>query len=199
MVKKMYYIVAVSLMIAITGCAADESNPPVNNNEAIETFNGQPVFKAAETAKLQKEVDLINTDGKKTGLAVLTQMQKGVLVQVYIEGLKPGRHGFHVHETGKCDAPKFESAGGHFNPTHKKHGYNNPAGYHAGDIPNLVVDENGIGKGEFFVDAVSLEIDQANSLLDQDGSTLMIHSGADDYSTDPAGNSGDRVACGVIE
>jgi superoxide dismutase, Cu-Zn family len=198
MVKKLIYIVvSLTLIMAFTGCSSAENLGEDKQMEGIETFNNLSV-KAAENTNMEKKVDIINSAGKKVGMAVLTQLQKGVLLQVYATGLQPGRHGFHFHQTGKCDGPDFKSAGEHFNPTSKKHGFNNPEGYHAGDISNLVVNKKGVAEGEFFLETVTLVKGQPNSLQDQDGSALVIHSGADDYSTDPAGNAGDRVGCAVI-
>jgi Cu-Zn family superoxide dismutase len=114
-----------------------------------------------------------------------------------VKGLTPGLHAVHVHAVGKCEGPAFTTAGGHFNPTQKKHGFKSPEGAHAGDLPNMLVAKDGAGRFEALDDAITLKAGPA-SVFDADGSALVIHAGADDYVTDPAGNSGDRVACGVI-
>jgi Cu-Zn family superoxide dismutase len=102
-----------------------------------------------------------------------------------------------VHETGKCEPP-FKTAGGHFNPSGKKHGMKNPAGMHGGDMPNINVGADGKAKFQVLNDQISLKAGEKNSVLDADGSALVVHATSDDYSTDPAGNAGDRIACGVI-
>jgi len=140
--------------------------------------------------------DLRNAQGQKVGAATLEQTPHGVLITVDLQGLPPGTHAFHIHAVGKCDPP-FKSAGGHFNPTHKHHGILNPAGMHAGDLPNIYVPENGKLKFDVFATAVTLG-KGPNSLFDADGSSLVIHAGADDYKSDPAGDAGARLACGVI-
>jgi len=142
--------------------------------------------------------DLQDQKGQKVGAASLKEEPNGVLITVDIMSLPPGEHAFHIHETGVCEPP-FKSAGGHFNPPHKQHGFENPNGMHAGDLPNIYVPENGKLKFDAFASGVTLQKDKANSLFDKDGSALVVHAGADDYKTDPAGNAGDRIACGVIK
>jgi len=112
--------------------------------------------------------------------------------------LPPGTHGFHVHAVGKCEGPDFKSAGGHFNPAGKQHGLENPAGPHAGDMPNLVVGADGTGTATVKLTGVSLD-GGPDSLFHEGGTSLVVHAGPDDMKTDPAGNSGARIACGVIE
>ncbi len=119
-----------------------------------------------------------------------------LMIGVIATGMPPGVHGVHVHMMGKCEAPKFESAGAHWNPTMKQHGRDNPAGAHHGDLPNLTIAPDGAGRLSFMVPAGTLK--GANSLLDADGSAIVIHAKPDDYRTDPSGNSGDRIACGVF-
>jgi Cu-Zn family superoxide dismutase len=107
-------------------------------------------------------------------------------------------HGFHVHAVGKCEGPEFKTAGGHFNPATKEHGLENPKGAHAGDMPNLAVGPDGNGKGEFLARGATLG-DGAGSLFPEGGTALVLHAAPDDMKTDPAGNAGARIACGVIE
>jgi len=140
--------------------------------------------------------ELRNEQGQKVGDVSLKQTPHGVLMTVDLQGLPAGEHAFHIHEVGKCEPP-FKSAGGHFNPTHKQHGIENPAGMHAGDLPNLYVPENGKLKVDVFATAVTLGKGK-NSLFDADGSSLVIHAGPDDCKTDPAGDAGARIACGVV-
>lgn len=142
--------------------------------------------------------DLIDKNGMKIGRAELTQLSKGVQIHVEASGLVPGKHGFHIHENGVCEPPDFQTAGGHFNPTGKKHGFENPKGPHAGDLPNLFVGTEGRVTADMIAKNVTLQQGRPNSLVKPGGTSLVIHARADDYQTDPAGNSGARVACGVI-
>ncbi len=140
---------------------------------------------------------LRDAEGKVVGVALFVQEAQGVRISVTVKGLSSGEHGIHIHAVGTCEPPDFLSAGPHFNPTNKKHGLNNPEGPHAGDLPNLVVGEDGSAVYEHVTDHVTLTPGEL-SLFDEDGSALIIHAGPDDQSTDPAGNSGARLLCGVI-
>lgn len=144
-------------------------------------------------------VTLKNTEGQTAGRATLKETKKGVQVHLHAEGLTPGVHGIHFHEKGVCKPPKFDSAGGHFNPYNKEHGLKNPKGPHAGDLKNVFADSNGKINIAFTTDRVTLKKGAENSLLDDDGSALVIHEGADDQKTNPSGDSGARVLCGTIK
>lgn len=148
---------------------------------------------SAEMANTQ----LKDSHGKPVGDVDLVQTPAGVLIKLQVKGLTPGEHAFHVHAVGKCEAP-FDSAGPHFNPTNHKHGIMSGEG-HAGDMPNLHVPQSGELSVEVVNPAISLEPGKPNSVFDSDGSALVVHAKADDYKTDPAGNAGDRIACGVIQ
>jgi superoxide dismutase, Cu-Zn family len=139
---------------------------------------------------------LKDKDGKEVGKVELTDSPSGVLLRLTLEGIPPGDHAFHVHAVGKCEPPDFKSAGPHFNPDETKHGLLNPEGPHSGDMPNLHVPDSGKLTVEVFNEMVTLDGEQA--LLDDDGSAIVVHASADDYTTDPAGNAGDRIACGVV-
>ena len=139
---------------------------------------------------------LRDASGKEVGAATFTVTPSGVLISLDLTAVPPGGHGFHVHTTGKCEPPDFKSAGPHFNPDHTQHGMMNLEGPHSGDMPNLHVPDSGKLQVEILNTLVSLDGDAG--LLDNDGSALIVHAGADDYKTDPAGNAGDRIACGVV-
>ena len=141
--------------------------------------------------------ELKNANGDIVGEATFTQTPAGVAIQMTANNLPPGMHGVHIHEKGACDAPGFESAGEHFNPGGKHHGDLNPQGPHAGDLGNMVVNAQGVGNLETVNKNVTLWTGD-NSLLRAGGTSLMIHAGEDDRKTDPSGNSGARIACGVI-
>jgi Cu-Zn family superoxide dismutase len=141
---------------------------------------------------------LKNAEGKDVGTATFTKAKGGVKVQVQVASLPPGKHGIHIHTAGKCDPPDFQTAGGHFNPTGKKHGLHSKEGAHVGDLPNLTVGKNGKGKGTFTAKGATLG-EGEGSLCGPDGTALVIHEKADDEKTDPAGSSGARIACGVVE
>ncbi|MEQ7049666.1 superoxide dismutase family protein [Paenibacillus alvei] len=144
-------------------------------------------------------VNIINTKGDSIGTAQLTQVGNKVQMAIDVQGLSPGKHGIHFHAVGRCDTPDFKTAEAHLNPTHKEHGFENPKGYHSGDLPNLEVGEDGKAQATFTTEMVTLEKDKPNSLLKSGGTALIIHAQPDDYKTDPSGNSGDRIACGVIQ
>jgi len=150
----------------------------------------------AQSPAIAKAV-LKDKSGKEVGEANLTQTKNGVLIRLSVKGIEPGEHAFHVHAVGKCEAP-FTSAGGHFNPASHKHGLESAEGAHAGDMPNLHVPQNGDLKVEVFNAMITLAKGQPNSVFDADGSALVIHAKADDNKTDPAGDAGDRIACGVV-
>lgn len=141
---------------------------------------------------------LRDASGRVVGTAVLLQEGSEVRLVLDVAGLPPGDKGVHLHEVGRCEAPGFESAGAHFNPTKAAHGTQNPRGPHAGDLPNLTVDAKGIGHLEVSLKGVSLAKKGPTSLVDGDGTALVVHAERDDLRTDPAGNSGARIACGVI-
>ena len=134
--------------------------------------------------------------GQSLGTITLLETPQGVLLSGDLTHLTPGPHGFHVHGVGKCEPP-FTSATGHFNPDGKKHGFHATSGSHAGDLPNLHASLDGKAVVDMMAQGLSLS-GGPRSVIDQDGSAIVLHAKADDYTADPAGNSGDRIACGVI-
>ena len=173
-----YVGVAVAALIAIAGCARED----------------QPIAPASEN--LQVTFALQDPQGRHLADATVDETN-GVRVRVEAAGLVAGTYAVHIHETGLCEPPAFESAGPHWNPTDRQHGRLNPQGPHLGDLPNLTVGADRAGTFEFTIPGTSL--DRGNRrLLDRDGAALVIHTGPDDYRTDPSGNSGARLACGVV-
>ncbi|HEV8306824.1 MAG TPA: superoxide dismutase family protein [Methylomirabilota bacterium] len=163
--------------LALTGCAA---------------MGGQTAGRTPAAA-----ADLKNAQGQSIGTATLTEQDGKVRIVVQAKGLTPGTHGIHIHAVGRCDPPGFTSAGAHYNPLGRKHGLEAPDGPHAGDLSNLEADQAGNARYEATTDRVTLS-DGLLSVFDGDGSAVVIHEKADDQKTDPTGDSGGRVACGVI-
>jgi Cu-Zn family superoxide dismutase len=141
---------------------------------------------------------LKDAQGRDVGTADLIQTAAGVLFKLVVKNMPPGVHAVHVHGTGKCEPP-FDSAGGHFNPGDDKHGLLAAEGPHAGDMPNMHVPESGDVSVEILNAAITLEKDKPNSVFRPNGAAIVIHAGLDDYRSDPAGNAGGRIVCGVIQ
>ena len=136
--------------------------------------------------------------GQRVGQATLTETSDGLRIEVAGIGLPPGPKGIHIHAVGTCEPPDFVSAGAHFNPAGKKHGRLNPDGAHAGDLPNLMVTSAGAAGLDVTTKAATLKDGTSASLFGPGGTSLVIHAQPDDEQTDPTGNSGGRIACGVI-
>jgi Cu-Zn family superoxide dismutase len=188
----MVFLVAATLVAC--GDTPDDASPP-----SSEPVTLRAVDSGTAPDSLVAAAELRDRDGRAAGEARLFRRGSALVVHIEAVGLEPGSHGAHIHETGACTARQdFESAGAHLNPDDVTHGLHSPSGGHAGDLPNLEVDADGSGSLRFETTDLSIGA-RPGDLFDRDGSALVIHAGPDDQITDPSGNSGDRVACGVLE
>lgn len=173
--------------------AACGSQQPASNqqSEAAEPATNTTAGAAAANAELR------TASGEARGQATATQSDEGISVRIAATGMAPGTYAAHVHTTGRCEGPAFESAGSHWNPASRQHGRDNPQGMHKGDLPNLTIAADGNGSIEFTIESAAVSGGTV-PLLDADGAAVVIHAKPDDYRTDPSGNAGDRIACGVL-
>jgi Cu-Zn family superoxide dismutase len=141
---------------------------------------------------------IADPSGRVVAHGTVRQAGGRLAIRIEAAGLAPGLYGVHLHAVGRCEAPAFATAGPHWNPTGRQHGRDNPAGAHMGDLPNLAVGQDGRGAVDFEIADATLAGPGARALLDADGAALVVHAQADDYRTDPSGNSGARIACGVL-
>jgi superoxide dismutase, Cu-Zn family len=186
--------------VVIAACSsAPTQTPAVGPSPAVTPPVTRPAPAPAPTrssASFRTATAMIrDVAGARVGEATFTDSYAGLIIAGFVEGLGIGAHGIHIHEAGKCDPP-FTTAGGHFNPEKHKHGFRNPDGHHLGDLPNIDVPPSGRLRFEFLLTDVTLR--GPHGLLDGNGASIVIHSTRDDFATDPAGNSGSRLACGVI-
>ena len=170
-----------------TACDREPAVAPPGTNQ------GTAPLLASPTAP----VPLLTADGSEAGSVILEETTNDVIVTVAVSSLPPGAHGIHIHASGMCDAPLFEAAGDHWNPTSRSHGKDNPQGAHMGDLLNIEIGANGTGSRRLLIPAAKLR-EGPTAIMDADGASLVIHADPDDYKTDPSGNSGSRMACAVI-
>lgn len=154
----------------------------------------------ASAAPKQIKVHLLNSAREDAGTATFKTVKNGVRVKLELKNLRFGMHAVHIHQTPVCDAPDFAGAGGHFNPDGKQHGFQNPMGHHNGDFPGgISIGEDHTGEATFVLQSISLDPGAPNSLFLHDGTSIVVHAKPDDQKTDPSGDSGNRIACGVIQ
>jgi superoxide dismutase, Cu-Zn family len=192
----MRLVAIATLSLALAGCGTEQptADQTAANGQTAETesaVNGSGAAEGSATAALRTAA------GEARGQATVTQAGDGISVRVEAMDMAPGTYAAHIHTTGRCDPPGFESAGGHWNPTSQQHGRDNPQGPHKGDLPNLTVAADGRGVVEFTIPGASVTGGSA-AMLDTDGAAMMIHEKADDYRTDPSGDAGARIACGTF-
>ena len=156
-----------------------------------------PAF--AKKPKNEVVVPLKTGTGEDAGTATFIQQKSKLSIKIDLKNLPVGEHAVHIHAKALCDPPDFKTAGGHFNPENKQHGIQNPMGHHAGDLPqNVMVGEGHVGQATFKVDYLSLDAASPNSITANGGTAIVVHEKPDDMKTDPTGNAGNRIACGVI-
>src|SRR5580698_5242978 len=161
---------------------------------------GQSTDTSKKSTSNEVKVKLTNSEGKSAGMVIFKPVKQGVKMTVKLENIPFGEHGVHIHQNAVCDAPDFKAAGGHFNPSGKHHGFQNPDGHHNGDLPgNVSVGENHKGQASFVLTDVSMDPNLPNSIFANGGTSVVVHEHADDEKTDPAGNAGNRIACGVVK
>lgn len=177
--------------LALAACATDRDTAGAAadaDGGAIVSTIGPPVLNA----------DLRDREGRSRARATVEQSGDSLRVRIEATGMGPGTYGAHLHTVGRCDPPAFTTAGPHWNPSAQMHGKDNPKGMHKGDLPNLMVGADGRGSFEYTIPNAGLSGMLPNRIIDADGATVVIHAKPDDYRTDPSGNSGARIACGVL-
>lgn len=187
-------VAAVSAAALVSACQKPEAtaNGEASAN-AMADGNGAAMNSDMAEAGVPASFNIAGGDGKPLGTVTLSEDPAGMMINISATGMPAGVHGLHLHEKGICEGPKFESAGSHWNPQAKKHGKDNPMGAHLGDLPNLTVGADGSATASIPGGTATMA-----SIADADGTSLVVHAKADDYKTDPSGNSGDRIACVVL-
>jgi Cu-Zn family superoxide dismutase len=193
MTSRLHFVAAISAAALISAC--QKPAEPAANDMA--TANDMGAMNEAAPAATAQSAQLMDAGGKAIGTVEMSEDASGLTLKVTAAGLPAGTHGVHLHEKGMCEGPKFESAGAHWNPMTKQHGRDNPMGAHLGDLANMDATDGAEATSTYQVAGVTMG-GTGNALADADGTSLVVHAKADDYKTDPSGNSGDRIACAVL-
>lgn len=192
--SKLTMVCVPAILIAACGGGGGEAASD-NGATADQSGNSGPIEQAPA-------VPLVGPDGQVLGEVRGGDSAEGAVFQIVANGLPAGVHGMHIHDVGLCEGPKFESAGPHWNPEDREHGLHNPQGPHRGDLPNITVGADGSFKGTVTVENSNLRGSRlygfANQIIDDNGAALVIHAKPDDYTSQPSGDAGDRIACAVL-
>lgn len=210
--KKWIALVSIVMVaLIISACSGNDNDDTTNDSQNHEQESNEDnaddlaqeddenTEENDSTESKEVNVTLNDVDGNKVAEATLTDEDDGVNIKLIGEGFSEnGEHAFHIHEKGICEPDDFESAGGHYNPTDKEHGKESEDGPHAGDFDNIEANEEGEVDVEFVTDQISLDEEAENTVFTEDGTSFVIHADPDDYKSQPSGDAGDRIACGVI-
>ncbi|WP_448503218.1 superoxide dismutase family protein [Sphingomonas sp.] len=194
--RTMRWMAVATAAMALAGCGSNDTR---TGNDAVMAANADDgaMLAGADNATASSMggavAELATADGSPAGRVTATDTPQGIALALTAQGLEAGERGVHVHATGRCDPPDFQTAGAHWNPLERQHGLENPRGAHAGDMPNLTVAADGKGSASYTLSDATVA-----AMLEGDGSAFIIHAAADDQRTDPSGDSGDRIACGVF-
>lgn len=195
--SKILLMSSAALLLAACGNTPGEEPKKAYENESVEQADPTDSVEMPE-ADESVTVNMMNNNGEEVGTAIFEETEDGVSLKLNLEGISSGEYGMHIHEIGEATPPTFEDAGSHFNPTDVEHGVNSETGPHAGDLPNLVVPKNGVVEETIKVPDVSLQPNEENTLNSEQGTSLIVHTDADDYESQPTGDAGDRMLGGVI-
>lgn len=199
-ISKLLLTSSAALILAACGGepAEDSTEAPVEEEPTEQTEETTPTETSESTETETVTVDMLNNDGEEVGTATFEETETGVTLNLNLEGIPEGEYGMHIHEVGMATPPTFEDAGSHFNPTDVEHGVDSESGPHIGDLPNLVVPEDGVVDEVIEVPDTTLQADGENTLNSEQGTSLIVHTDADDYASQPTGDAGDRMLGGVI-
>lgn len=190
--------ISAMMLVILAACGNGQEEAEAPDDQESPADQEAPEEEAAPEEESEINVTLIDSEENEVGDATLTEGDEGVDISLNGENLPAGEHGFHIHDMGACEAPDFDSAGDHYNPTDANHGFDDPDGPHAGDMENIIVEDDGTIDVDITNDRVTLEEGAESTLQTDDGTSLIIHSEEDDYSSQPSGDAGDPIVCGVI-